>query len=114
MARLSSYADPRRDDPNSLLLRCIDSGLKRYGEGVAQVVYFRLENSNKLPKEEIPKRLDDFVSALQDMFGSGMKSISKSIAAELKIGCGGLVKIDEDDLSLSLRLARAHFQASAV
>jgi len=114
MARLSAHADPRRDDPNSLLLRCIDSGLKRYGEGVAQVVYFRLENTNNLPKEEIPIRLDDFVSAMQDMFGSGMKSISRSITAELKIGCGGLVEMNEDDLILSLKLARAHLQSSAV
>ncbi len=78
------------------------------------MVYFRLEHANNLPKEEIPKRLEDFVSALQDMFGSGMKSINRSIVAELKIGSGGLVEVDEDDLVLSLRLTKAHFQSSAV
>ena len=113
MTRLSARANPVKD-PNSLLLRCIDSGLDRYGQGVAQVVYFRLEHANNLPKEEIPKRLEDFVSALQDMFGSGMKSINRSIVAELKIGSGGLVEVDEDDLVLSLRLTKAHFQSSVV
>ena len=43
-----------------------------------------------------------------------MKSINKSIVEELKIGCGGLVEVNEDDLVLSLRLTKAHFQSSAV
>ena len=46
---------------------------------------------------------------MQDMFGSGMKWINRSIVAELKIGSGGLVEVDEDDLVLSLRLTKAHF-----
>jgi hypothetical protein len=77
----SSYASLR-------VLDSIDVALKKYGSSVAQVVYFQLENSFGLKKEEIPKNPEVFVSCLDGFFGGGTSTVKMSILKELERSSG--------------------------
>ncbi|MGI0078840.1 MAG: hypothetical protein ACRECH_04380 [Nitrososphaerales archaeon] len=101
----------KTDDSNAELFNCIDAGLKVFGDSVPQVVYWRLEQTSHLRKEEIPKKLEEFVSGLRSMFGAGLPSISRSIVRELRNRIG-VSDLDEADLSAALVRARSELQRS--
>ena len=100
-------------DPNAILLDCIEKGFQRYGQDMGRVVFWHLEHSpHSIPRSEIPVRLQEFVSELRAMFGTGLKSISRSLAIEIRVRTGNMVEISEEDLLLTLSRAKAHFQGS--
>ncbi len=72
------------DRVDSLLLECIDEALTDLlGTRPREAVYDHLERNCFLARSEIPKRLDDFLSLLEDNFGKASKTIGKVIARKL-------------------------------
>ncbi len=69
---------------DALLLECIDEVLADLlGRRAREAVYDHLERNLFLSRNEIPQRLDDFLSVLDETFGKGGKTIGKYIAKKL-------------------------------
>jgi len=66
-----------------LLLDAVDRGLTALGESVMESIYYHLEKTYSISRDEIPDRLEDFSSGLGRMFGAGGKVMEKIIVEEL-------------------------------
>ena len=53
------------------LIEAIDEALSSLGAPVKNTVYFQLENSFNMPKNEIPKQIDEFTDIMHKIFGLG-------------------------------------------
>jgi len=62
------------------LLRAVDQGLLVPSEIVRAAIYERIERSYQLRRDEIPRKLETFHNALQDLLGVGAKVMEKLIA----------------------------------
>lgn len=74
-----------------ILLEAIDEALSSLGEGVKKSIYFHVENSFNIKRQEIPQRLADFSEALERIFGPGARhleiSFMKSLHAKIEVTC---------------------------
>jgi len=70
-------------DFDKLLLEAVDEGLSSLGESSKQAIYFHLEKSFNLDKEEIPYRVEDFAGAIEQIFGLGGNVIEITIMQRL-------------------------------
>ena len=66
-----------------LLLNAIDEGLSALGESPKRVVYFYLEKKFNISRREIPDKIEDFVEALEKIFGLGAKFLQILIIKQL-------------------------------
>lgn len=78
-----------------LLSEAVDEALSTLGESVKQSIYFHLEKKFKIPKKEIPYRIDDFASGLEKIFGIGAKFIEIMIMKNLYEKIGQTLEWDE-------------------
>lgn len=86
-------------NPDALLLECIDEVLADLiGRRAREAVYDHLERNLSLARNEIPQRLDDFLSVLDQTFGKGGKTIGKHIAKKL------FAKLEWESLLTSLSI----------
>jgi hypothetical protein len=58
-----------------VFLEAIDEAFSTFGEPVKASIYFCLENSMGIKKQEIPFRIDDFQNALEKLFGMGARHL---------------------------------------
>lgn len=65
------------------LLGAVDKGLLILGESSRHAIYYHVERSHQVRREEIPERLEAFNKALRGIFGEGAKIIEKIIARNL-------------------------------
>ncbi len=74
---------------DGFLIEAIDEALISLGEPVKNTVYFQLENSFGIPKNEIPKRIDDFIVIIHKIFGLGASRLElrfmKNLYAKINI-----------------------------
>jgi ribulose kinase len=66
------------DESNSfeeLLLNSIDESISNLGESCRELLYTYLAAALSLKKEQIPKRFEDFTTAIKDIFKLGSKVI---------------------------------------
>lgn len=69
---------------DALLLECVDEALTDLlGTRAREAVYDHLERNLFLSRTEIPVRLDDFFTLLDETFGKGGKTIGRYIARKL-------------------------------
>jgi len=61
------------------LLEAIDEGLSLLGESSKQAVYFHLGKTFKITRQDIPYRLEQFIDAIEKIFGSGAKILEIQI-----------------------------------
>ena len=66
-----------------LLLNAIDEGLSALGESPKRVVYFYLEKKFNISRREIPDKIEDFIEALEKIFGLGAKFLQILIIKQL-------------------------------
>lgn len=52
-----------------ILIKSIDEGLTAFGEQTKNVTYHYLERNYRVKRNEIPQRLEEFHTALTDLFG---------------------------------------------
>jgi hypothetical protein len=74
---------PVKQDFEELLSEAVDEALSSLGESAKQVIYYYLENSFNLNKEEIPNRINDFATAIERFFGIGANLLETSILKQL-------------------------------
>ncbi len=84
------------------ILTCIDRGLDHLGESVKHVIYWHLENKFGLKKSKIPDEPEEFIKGLGRMYGSGVRTIEKSIVREIAKEFG----IEADSLVEAVKKAR--------
>ena len=66
-----------------ILLEAVDESLSSLGESSKQSIYFHLDNSFNIKKQEIPNKVEAFVDALEKIFGLGADFIESLILKRL-------------------------------
>ncbi|MGB9135567.1 MAG: hypothetical protein WCC63_08335, partial [Candidatus Bathyarchaeia archaeon] len=56
-----------------LLLEAVEESLSTLGETPKQAIYYHLKEAFKIGRQEIPDKIDEFVFAIEDIFGQGAK-----------------------------------------
>ncbi|MFB3887941.1 MAG: hypothetical protein ACE14S_00495 [Candidatus Bathyarchaeia archaeon] len=70
-------------DFDALLLDSIDAALAQMGESIRQSIFFHLEISFRLKKNEIPQNLPRFQEGLEKIFGVGARFLEILIMQNL-------------------------------
>ena len=73
----------KRLDFDKTLLEAVDHALLSLGESPRKAIYYHLDKSFKLHKEEIPVNTCEFSQALSTIFGPGAEVIKKIIVKNL-------------------------------
>ena len=86
-----------------VLLEAIDEGLSLLGESSKRAVYFYLERSFGIRKVDIPSKIEEFVDAIEEIFGCGAKYLEIQMMKRLyeKVGHGFEYFPEKDDLVFS-------------
>lgn len=79
----------------AMLLEALDEVLESIlGESGKEVVYYHLQNSYGIRREDVPEKPEVFAECLNRIFGFGAKiiedAIIKSLCSRLKTGCEGI------------------------
>jgi hypothetical protein len=74
-----------------IFLEAIDEAFSTLGEPLKASIYFCLENSMGIKKQEIPFRIDDFQNALEKLFGMGARHLEilfvKKLHEKIQVTC---------------------------
>ena len=65
------------------IVEAIDESLTSFGESVKQVVYFQLENIYHVKKQDMPRKIEEFVKTVEGIFGIGARLIEMKILETL-------------------------------
>ena len=79
---LNGKQKSRTFDP--ILIDSIDEALESLGESVKESVYFLLEHRFSIVKQDIPDRIGDFSTAIEQVFGSCARQFKVLIAEILR------------------------------
>lgn len=73
---------------DAILLEAIDEALSSLGDSVRQAIFFHLERSFCIRKDETPDRVGAFTQAIEAIFGAGADTLEMLIVRKLheKIG----------------------------
>lgn len=80
---------------DEILLEAVDEVLSSLGQSSKQAIYFHLENSFHIKKQEIPDKIDAFASAIEEVFGLGANFLEISIMRQLHRKIGGSLEWPE-------------------
>lgn len=81
------------EDFNALFLASVDDALSALGESARKAIYFHLEKTFKIKKQEIPNQAKRFAEALEVMFGPGGKSLQLMFMEKLHAKVGNICGI---------------------
>jgi hypothetical protein len=70
-------------DFHKLFLQAVDGAFSSLGDSARQSIYFHLEMRFRMPRSEIPDRLEDFENGLEKIFGAGTKFLEILIMKRL-------------------------------
>ena len=65
------------------VMEAVDESLSSLGKSCKQAIYFQLENTFNIKKQEIPLKIEEFANAIEQLFGIGAKIIEMRIIAVL-------------------------------
>lgn len=94
-----------------LLMEAVDEGLSSVGESPRRAIYFHLERSFDIKKEEIPKKVEVFEDAIEKIFGFGADFLEILIMKRLFEKIGGAFELKEaSDFAFSeyVNMAKQH------
>ena len=74
---------PRENLFETALIEAVDEGFSPFGHSSKQAIYFHLENTFKIKKQEIPCKIEEFADAIEKIFGAGAKLIEIRIIEAL-------------------------------
>lgn len=81
----------RNESFNEILLDSIDEALESLGESVKASIYFHLEKSFMVKRQDIPHDVDGFSNALERIFGLGAQHLEiliiRGISAKVNGPC---------------------------
>lgn len=84
-----------RKDFEKLMLEAVDEGLSALGESSKQAIYFHLDKSFDIKREQIPDRLNAFAQAIENIFGAGAGCLEVLIMRKVHEKIGGIVEWDK-------------------
>jgi hypothetical protein len=73
----------------------VDEGLSSLGETSKEAIYFHLEKSFNIKKQEIPKKIKSFARAIEKIFGLGANFLEILIMRQLYERIGGIFECCE-------------------
>ncbi|HLN88900.1 MAG TPA: hypothetical protein VK253_02430 [Candidatus Binatia bacterium] len=76
-------ANSSKDNFDNLLVEAVDSAFSMLGDLAKQAIYLHLKNSFGVCREEIPYQIEDFVNALEQIFGPGALLLETRILENL-------------------------------
>jgi hypothetical protein len=79
------------------ITEAIDESLASFGESVKQFAYFQLENSYHLKKQDIPRRIEEFATAIEALFGIGARLIEIKVIEKLFVNAEGFMYIPKNE-----------------
>lgn len=68
---------------DSLLLNVVDSALCSLGDSCQQAIYFHLEKTFSIEKQEIPEKIDEFDRSMKAIFQQGAFFLEKAVLQDL-------------------------------
>jgi hypothetical protein len=68
---------------NKVLLAAVEEGLASLGDSSKQAIFYHLESSFQIKKENIPANLTEFEKALEGIFGRGASYLETLIMQRL-------------------------------
>lgn len=76
------------NDFEKLFMEAVDEGLRFLGESGRRMVFFHLERSYSIKRDDIPKKPEAFIAGLEEIFGAGASVLEKLIVKSLcsKVG----------------------------
>jgi len=84
---------------DELLLEAIDEALSSLGESPKTAIYFHVEAKFGISREQIPRRLEDFSSSLEKLFGSGARYLEIMFMRQLSKKCKGECELNNPTLT---------------
>jgi len=60
---------------DTIIMEAIDEVLSSLGQSCKEAIYFQLENAFNIKRQEIPPRIQDFASAIEQILGMGARLI---------------------------------------
>jgi len=75
-----------------LLLEAVDDGLSSLGDSAKYAIYFHLEKTFNINKQNIPSKIEEFADAIEKIFGFGAKPLEVLIMRRLYEKVGGAVE----------------------
>jgi hypothetical protein len=79
-----------------LLLEAIDEGLSSLYGPSKQMIYSLLENTFSIKRQDIPSKTQEFVNAIDKIFGLGAKVLEILIIKRLKEKVGGIIEYPQE------------------
>jgi hypothetical protein len=83
------------------LIEAIDEALTSLGAPVKNMVFFQLENSFNMPKNKIPRQIDEFIDIIHKIFGLGASQLEikfmKNLHSKIKLS----IQLNEYEWPLS-------------
>ena len=76
-------ANSSKENFGNLLIEAVDSAFSMLGYSAKQALYLHLRNSFGICREEIPYQIEDFVNALEQIFGQGALILEARILESL-------------------------------
>ncbi|MEJ5327357.1 MAG: hypothetical protein WHU54_03800 [Candidatus Bathyarchaeia archaeon] len=65
------------------LIEAIDAAFAQLGPNITKTIYFRMEKTFKIKKQELPHKIQEFTEAIEQIFGAGAELIEIRIIEEL-------------------------------
>ena len=90
-----------RRDFEKLVLEAVDEQLASLGESSRQALYFHLERGFNIKKQEIPKKTEAFVDAMEKIFGQGADYLEILIMKRLHSKIGLDVRVSNPNLTFA-------------
>jgi len=84
-----------------ILLNAIDEALASLGENVKTSIYFHVENTFNIKREDIPQKIGDFSDALERIFSQGAKHLEVLFMKKLHTKIGLVCKWPVQEWPLS-------------
>jgi hypothetical protein len=91
-------------EEQDFFLAALDRGMDTFGANVHMVVYFELKRSFGISRDEIPAKPDQFLKAVEKVFGVGSVAVFRSILKELEAS-SGIQGLSRKDLLSAMRIA---------
>lgn len=74
---------PQERSFETTMIEAVDAAFAPFGQSSKQVIYFHLEKTFNIKKQEIPYKIEEFTDAIEQIFGAGAKLIEIRIIEAL-------------------------------
>jgi hypothetical protein len=77
---------------SEILTETLDEAFTSLGESVKEAIYYHIENSMGIKKQDIPSKIDEFQTALEKIFGVGARHLEILFMKRLYVKINAIYK----------------------